>query len=216
MKDSPVPSPVILAEILRLQRWAGGDSVSAARTFGLMHGIESVIRLETESFGISEETQRKVEDILDDVENGKQSTDGMSLKDRLRDDGVRESDASTVMELCRLQSRFGEAIDKIIQNAGSVFAHLASSDLPEQGWYGALHYMELVDCSEGAPKKMHAIFAAAVPRVGEFVTPQGGSQMRVAAVEHVAITIGSREGLSQHCLIPHVCLLPIDKDDYEG
>lgn len=213
MKNSPIPAPIVLAEILRLQRWAGGDSVSAARTFGLMHGIESVIRLETESYGISEETQRKIEDILADIENDKQSTDGMSLKARFRDDGIRETDVSTVMELCRLQSRFGEAINKIIQDAGSLFSHLANSNLPEQGWFGALHYMELVDCTEGARKKLHAVFAPTVPRVGEIVMPENGSPMLVTTVEHRVVTLGRQEGQSQHCLVPYVCLEAISDDE---
>ena len=78
-----------------------------------MHGIESVIRQENESFGISEEkTYCKVEDLLENVDNDKQSTDGMAIKDRLRRDGVDETDAATIMELCRLESRFGPALEK--------------------------------------------------------------------------------------------------------
>jgi len=48
------------------------------RIFGLMHGFESVIRQESEGFGISEETQEKVEDLLDDVEAGTQSADAQA------------------------------------------------------------------------------------------------------------------------------------------
>ncbi|QDU95176.1 hypothetical protein Pla8534_29880 [Lignipirellula cremea] len=96
----------ILAELLRLHRWAGGDSTSAARVFGLMHGFETALRQESESFGISEETQDLVEDMLDDVENGKQSADGPSIKSRLHAAGVGEVDAGAVMRLCLLQSQF--------------------------------------------------------------------------------------------------------------
>lgn len=215
MTDSPIPSPLLLAEILRLQRWAGGDNKLAARTFGLMHGFESVIREENESFGISEETQDKVEDLLADIQSGKLSTGGMTIKDRLRDVGVNEDDAAIVIELCRLQGRFLDGIDKLIQGSGSVFGYLAATTLPEQGWYGALHYMELVDCSEGARKKLHSVCAPAVPRVGEFVTPQGGSPMRVVAVDHVVMTLAGGAGRSQHCLIPYVCLEPISEGNEE-
>jgi len=202
----------ILAETLRLQRWAGGESVSADRIFGLMHGFESVIRQEAEGFGISEDTQEKVEDLLEDVEAGRQSTDGRSIKDRLHREKIDEIDAEKVMLLCRLQSRFTESIEKIAEGKGCVFPRLRRPRHPEQDWFGAIHYMELVDCSEGVRKKMHAVFAPVVPRVGEFVTPQSGSQMRVVAVEHVAITQGDSEGVSQPCLVPHVMLEPVDKD----
>ena len=153
LNDSSIPASVILAELLRLQRWAGGESVSAARIFGLMHGVESVVKSENASFGISEETQRKVEDVLDDVDRGKQSADGMSIKDRLRNEGVEETDAAKIMELCRLQSRFGPAIKKIVNGKGSVFSHLDNKRAPEQDWFGALHYMELVECLEDSRNK---------------------------------------------------------------
>ncbi|MBN2293316.1 MAG: hypothetical protein JXM70_12875 [Pirellulales bacterium] len=213
MDESQIPLLVILAELLRIQRWAGGDSVSAGRIFGLMHGIESVMRQENESFGISEETQRKIEDLLEDVDNDKQSTDGMAIKDRLRRDGVDETDAATIMELCRLQSRFGPAIDKVVNGKGSTFSHLDRSRSPEQDWFGSLHYMELIDCTEGARHKMYAVFAPTVPRVGEIVSPQKGSTMQVVGVDHVVIDQGRQQGLSQHYLVPHVLLEAIDDDE---
>ncbi len=215
MDGQPIPVPLLLAEVLRLQRWAGGEHVSADRIFGLMHGFESVIEQETESFGISEETQRKVEDLLEDVDFDRQSTMGMAIKDRLRSDGIKETDAGKVMQLCRLQSRFGPAIDKIIEGQGSVFASLGRRRLPEQDWFGALHYMELVDCTEGARNKMYAVFAPAVPRVGEILTPQQGSNMRVVGVDHLVINQGEQEGLSQHCLVPHVLLEAIEDGEAE-
>lgn len=202
----------ILAEILRLQRWAGGESVSADRIFGLMHGFESIIREESEGFGITQETQEKVEDLLEDVEADKQSTDGSAIKDRLHRNDIDEIDAENVMLLCRLQSRFIEGIEKISQGRGCVFPRLYGPRLPEQDWFGALHYMELVDCTEGVHKKMHAVFAPAVPRVGEFVTPENGSQMRVVAIDHVVITQGESEGMSQPTLVPHILLETIDDD----
>lgn len=213
MNQSPIPLAVILAEVLRIQSWAGGDTVSAERIFGLMHGIESVIRQETESFGISEEIQRKVEDMLEDIEYGKQSTDGLAIKDRLRSDDVDETDAATIMELCRLQSRFGPEIDRIIDGKGSAFKYLNRRRLPGQDWFGALHYMELVDGTDGARNKMYPVFAPTVPRVGEIVSPQQGSKMQVVQIEHVVIEQGLEMGVPQHYLVPHVWLEAIDNQE---
>lgn len=204
----------LLAEILRLQRWAGGDAVPADRIFGLMHGFETVLCQERAS-GISEETQGKVEDLLDDVEAGKQSVDGLSIKDRLRRDGVDETHAALVMQLCLLQSRFLDGIEKLVSGQGSVFAHLRGLRLPEMNWFGALHYMELVDCSEGVETKMHAVYAPCVPRIGEIVEPQRGSQMRVVDVRHVVVQQGQSEGVSQAMLVPHVLLEAIDQAEHE-
>lgn len=214
--DERIPMPQVLAEVLRLQRWAGGEHVGADRIFGLMHGFESVIRQERESYGISEETQEKVEDLLEDVENGKQSPDGPSIKDRLRREKIDETDALRVMELCRLQSRFNEGIEAIANAPGCIFAGLRMRRLPEQDWFGALHYMELVDCSAGERAKMHSVFAPSVPRVGEIVTPQRGTSMEVVDVEHVIISQGDDEGIKQHYLVPYVLLKSIEGDEDEA
>jgi hypothetical protein len=214
--EKAIPMPQILAEVLRLQRWAGGEHVSADRVFGLMHGFETVIRQEAESYGISEETQDKVEDLLEDVENGKQSPDGPSIKDRLWREKIDETDALRVMELCRLQSRFTEGIELIAKAPGCIFAGLNKPRLPEQDWFGALHYMELVDCSAGERAKMHSVFAPSVPRVGEMVTPQRGTVMEVVDVEHVIISQGDDEGIKQHYLVPHVILKSIEEEDGES
>jgi hypothetical protein len=216
MDKSRVPTCVILAEILRIQRWAGGDRVCAARIFGLMHGIESVVRQENDSFGISEEKQRKIEDLLEDIDSGRQSTDGMAINDRLRRDGVDTNEAATIMELCRLEGRFDGAIDSLIRGKGSAFRRLERSGLPEQDWFGALHYMELIDCTKGARKQMYAVFAPTVPRVGEIVTPQRGSTMQVVGVDHVVTDQATQLGLSQHCLVPHVLLEAIEEDEVQG
>jgi hypothetical protein len=98
-----------------------------------------------ECFGISGEIQEKVEDMLEDVEAGKQSTDGPSIKDRLRRENIDESDAQCVMILCQLQSRWLEGIEQVANGKGCVFHSLNRLRLPEQDWFGALHYMELVD-----------------------------------------------------------------------
>jgi hypothetical protein len=211
--EKGIPMPQVLAEVLRLQRWAGGEHVSADRVFGLMHGFETVIRQEAESYGISEETQDKVEDLLEDVENGKQSPDGPAIKDRLWREKIDETDAVRVMELCRLQSRFTEGIESIANAPGCIFAGLSKPRLPEQDWFGALHYMELVDCSAGERAKMHSVFAPSVPRVGEIVTPQRGTAMEVVDVEHVIINQGDDEGIKQHYLVPHVILRSIEEED---
>ena len=211
MNDDEIPKvdfrfAKLLAEVVRLQRWAGGDSIAADRIFGLLHGFESVYRQETEGFGISEEIQDKVEDILEEVEAGTQATDGMSIKGRLYEDGIDETVASNVMELCRLQSRFFDGVEAIINGEGSEFSYLAERRNPEQNWFGALHYMELYDCTEGERTKMHAVFAPAIPRVGEIVSPQRGSQMVVVGVEHVVMQIGQSEGISQPILVPYILL----------
>ncbi len=74
-------------------------------------------------------------------------------------------------------------------------------------------FQKVQDCTEGVQKKLHAVFAPTVPRVGELVTPQNGSQMRVAAVEHVAITQGRSEGVSQPYLVPYILLEGVDENE---
>ena len=83
MNDQAQWLSAILGELLRLQRWAGGEHVSADRLYGLANGIESVMREEAERETITEREQTLVEDMLDDVDKGKQSTDAKSIKDRL-------------------------------------------------------------------------------------------------------------------------------------
>ena len=214
--NEPIPIPRVLAELLRLQRWAGGDPVPADRIFGLLHGFETVIRQESKSFGISEKTQRKVEDMLQDVDSGAQATDGMALKHRMYDDGVDETDAADVLELCRLQGRWTDAIDAVVNGQGSTFSGLSVRRQPEQDWFGSLHYIELVDCTDGVRNPMHAVFAPAIPRVGEIITPQRGSTMEVVGVEHLVADQGKDEGIRQHILIPHVLLQMLDDPDGEA
>ena len=203
----------LLAELLRLQRWAGGESVSADRIFGLLHGFESVLSEEKESFGVSREAEEAIEDLLDDVEAGKQSTDGRSIKDRLRSEGVDELVALKVMKFCTLSGRFTDGILKVAQGRGGFGSTLKSVRQPEQDWLGALHYMELVDTTEGVRKPLHGVFAPAIPRVGEFVTPQRGSQMVVVAIEHQVTILGEDEGINQPTMIPYVILEAADGED---
>lgn len=213
MEESELQLARMLAEVLRLQRWAGGESVSAGRIFGLMHGFETTLRLESESHGISEEIQRKVEDILDDVEAGKQSSNWMSIKDRLHGEHISESDAILVMKLCCLESRFGNAVRMIADGEGFTHSPLGKQRLPEQDWFGALYYMELVDCTDGAHKKLHSVFAPGIPRVGELVTPENGSKMRVVEVEHLATKQGDQEGVDMVYLTPYIYLESVQDDD---
>ncbi len=182
-----IPAEVVLAEILRLQRWAGGDSALAARMHGLLNGFETIIRQENESFGVSEEIQEKVEDIIDEVERGEQSADGWHIKQRLLRDDIDETVASKVIKQCMLEGRFGDGIEKLISDS-SHFSHLKSEYVEELQWTGALHYIELVDTTENSHKKLHGCFAPGVPRVGDVITPENGEPMVVTEVEWQAYT----------------------------
>lgn len=199
----------ILAEVLRIQRWAGGDSVSAARIFGLMNGFESTLRREAERGVITEATQEKVEDILEEIEGGEQSPTWMWVKGRLHSAGIDESDARAVMELCRLEGRFVDALDQIHKATGGHEGH--APDLPEHQWFGSLHYVELVDFSGDNRKPLHAVFAPSVPAVGDSITPQGGETMVVVDVDHVVISQGEEGEKVVHYLVPHVLLKPLQE-----
>jgi hypothetical protein len=204
----------LLAEILRLQRWAGGTAIDSARLFGLLHGFETALRLEKEAAGISEAEQNEVEDLLTDVGSGKQSVDSLSIKDRLHGAGVDESKAIDVMQLCLLQSRFSEEIAKIADGAAGHFRLLNRKDTaPESQWFGALHCVELVDCSAGERAKLHAVCSPCVPRVGELIRPEGGKLMKVVNVEHLVVTTEDSQGCSQRLLVPHVFLESIETNE---
>lgn len=197
-KDSKAIAPsILLAEVLRLQRWAGGESVSAARIFGLLNGFESVIDEETESFGVSRKTQSAAEDIMDELDSGKPVT-GMELKDRIRQAGIDETDFDRVVELCRLEERFPDAL-KALDDAGLCGAETP----PEQEWLGSLHYMEL-HLTSGGIGKQHSVFAATIPRVGEMVSAfdenDRSIELRVVEVTHVL----SDQPNGMQILIPHV------------
>ena len=213
MENETVLIAKLLAEVLRLQRWAGGDSIPASRILGLLHGFETELRNECKSFGISEETQDKVEDLLEAVESGQQSPKSESIKSRLKAAQIKEADAIRVMELCWSQSRFTEGIEAIATAPRSRFRKLAKPRHSEQNWFGALHHMELVDCSAGKHAKMYAVLAPSVPCIGEIVTPQLGTQMKVIDVEHVVISQGDEEGITQRYLVPHILLESIEQSD---
>lgn len=213
MEDGAILIAKLLAEVLRLQRWAGGDSIPASRILGLLYGFETELRNECKSFGISEETQDKVEDLLEAVESGEQSPKSESIKSRLKAAQIKESDAVCVMELCWSQGRLTEGIEAIATAPRSRFRKLAKPRHSEQNWFGALHYMELVDCSAGKRAKPYAVFAPSVPCIGEVVTPQLGTSMKVVGVEHVVISQGDQEGITQRYLVPHILLESIDEED---
>lgn len=200
----------LLAEILRLQRWVGGDAVSPARIFGLMHGFESVLE-EDQGTGISRATQEKVEDLLAEVDKGGEAADGVRIKQRLREVEVDEADAGLVMQLCRLQDRFTDAVEKIARAPGSPFGSLLNWRSAERSWNGALHYLELCDATEGARKKLHAAFSPCIPRVGDIVEPERGSRMKVVAVEHVVAHQTYTAGGPDVLLTPYIVLQPIEK-----
>lgn len=211
MNDPSLMVSRLFAEVLRLQHWAGGSEELPARIFGLMHGFESVID-QVCTPGISRSVQDKVEDLLQDVEDGKQPTDGMQIKMRLERDGISEVQASAVMRLCELQSCFGDAIEQIVAASG-LFRSLNRIGSEEDGWFGALHYIEIRDRTEDGAGRSHAAFVPTVPRVGELVEPQAGSVMRVVEVRYVAAPREDSEKGPRVLLIPHVTVEPVEDTD---
>ena len=202
----------VLGEVLLLQRWAGGTAIPADRVFGLRTGFESVLEAELEHRGISREVQDRVEDLLQEIDQETHSTSPIAIKDWLRRERIDETIAGDVMQLCRLQSRFPDVIDQIIKEPGSPFSYLRKRELlPNSQWFGSLHFVELVDASGESEKKLHGVFAPSVPRIGEFIEPQGGQLMKVVDVGHVAITMDD-SGNSYPVLVPHVYLEPIEDD----
>ena len=206
----------VLAELLRLQRWAGGDlAVPASRIYGLANGFESALEDERER-GISRETERAVAAMLEEVEAEKQPADGSAIQERLRNDGVNEADAARVMTLYSLQERYTDGIARIASAAGSAFSGLTPAEPQTHGWAGALHYIELVEQKEGERDHWHAVMAPSVPQVGELVRPERGTPMEVIAVEHQITTRGAEGERSQPVLVPFVILKSLgDGEDEE-
>ncbi len=182
-----------LSDILHLHRWMGGEQVGLATIFGLANGVESVIK-ESLPHGISDKTQEKIEDVLQDVLNGTQSPDSLAIKDRLRRDGIDDGDAITIMQLCVLQSRFTPEIKRIAES-GSAFSSVFGDRTKTADWDGAKIYMELVvDLDLGEQKsKMISTFAPCLPRIGEtidlsdlFGKKAGSMWMEVVGIEYSA------------------------------
>jgi len=193
----------LLAEVLLLQRLAAVDEVPASRVYGLMHGFESAIKAEV-PLPVTEDEQDKVEQMLEDIEYKKQKSDGLSLKDRMRDDDVDEGVAHRVMEHAAAAGRFVKEVKKALGHE--------PARSPERDWRGQMIYMELIDVSGETHKKLNAVWGPAIPRIGEFVTPMAGSRMRVVDVEHLIVMLSKSEGQPFPCLAPHIYLQPIEDE----
>ena len=181
-----------LSDVLHLHRWMGGDQVDLATIYGLANGIESIVK-ESVPRGISRKTQDKIEDILQDVDEGNQPPDSLAMKGRFHRDRICEDDAIAVMRLCILQSRFTNVIKKIAESDGSVFSSVFGHRTETSDWDGAKIYMELVvDLGKKKPE-MFSTFAPCVPRVGEtidlsdlFEKKAGSMWMEVVGIEYGA------------------------------
>jgi len=204
-----------LSDILHLHRWMGGDQIDLATIYGLANGVESVISENVPS-GISRKTQDKIEDVLEDVDDGKQSPESLAMKSRFHCEGISESDAKIVMRLCILQSRFTDAIKKIAESPGSVFCTVFGKKTTTSDWDGAKIYMELV-VDLGKPKpEMLSVFAPCLPRVGEsidlsdiFDKKAGSMYMEVVSIEYGAHRIDDPlDKNPMPKLIPYVILEP--------
>ena len=194
----------LLGELLRLQKWAGGDAIRSDRLFGLLHGFESVLDEECHD-RISRETQEAVEDLLEAIDRGDISPEGLSLKSKLREIKVSDEDAQLVVHLCNLQGRHADSIKKITSAKGAFLRPYGAYDEPSL-WDAALHYMELVDSTTGARTKMHAVLGPCVPRVSEYIEPENGPLMKVIAVTHVVQRNKEIDGRQQPVLVPHLVL----------
>lgn len=205
----------VLAEVLMLHRWAGEGPGSLARIYGLSHGVESVIEEEKQRC-ISEGTQDKIEDMLEDVEQGKQSANGTAIKDRLRREGIDERDARVIMRLCALQGRFGEGVEKIASGGGSAFSSLLSDRSSCADWSGAIHQVELIDESENT--KSFVVSTPFIPRVGEVIETHKGSPMVVTDVSYFVLPV--EDNLAgrhpQRTLQPQVMMRPLEATEESG
>lgn len=208
MKPSDLKSAALLAEVLRIHRWAGSNEATAAKVFGLLHGIETVINPDdAEPMGISRETQDKFDDILDEIESTSQPANGMSLKARLRSDGIDEVDAKTLLDYYRLSGKFAEAIDMIAQADGSIYtSRTVNSD--ERNWRGGLNYFEICyDLPDGTHKTI-GVFSPTVPRIGETVNLRDQQAMRVVDVVYLLCDDDEPTNGSTQYLLAHVIVEP--------
>lgn len=196
----------ILGELLELHAWAGStNSVSPARIYGLLNGFESVLEEERQQ-GISNETQEAVDEWLESIEAHDGELTGLHINDGLRRRGIDENDARRVLEWSLLANHYTDTIERIKAAPGSPFHAIGKhAVMRNAAWYGALHYMELVDTTT---KRKWAVFAPAVPRVGEVVTPERGQTMVVQDVEYLAVPDDRQQQISRTLLIPYVSLAP--------
>ncbi|AMV33759.1 hypothetical protein VN12_16640 [Pirellula sp. SH-Sr6A] len=197
----------LLAEILRLRRWASGNPQLLARAFALESGFESAFSSEEYEFSVSIDQQEAVEDFLDAIDKDPNEPNSMYVKDELRRLGLDESVAWAVLELCLLEGRFVTAIRKLTE-PGMPFHGLKGGIENGSDWLGALHYLELFDGTPETHKKLHACFSPAVPRVGERIVPRNGSAMRVVDVEYQVVKEGSGNIKGMTILMPCVYLEP--------
>ena len=138
----------------------------------------------------------------------------MSIKDWLASEKIEEEVAYNIFRLCQLQERFPDAIERIANGKGASFQGLKELErLPNSDWFGSLHYLELVDGSGEAEKKLYAVFSPCVPRVGEFVDPEGGQSMEVAEVSYQVVTFGG--DTSRRILVPFVYLEAVNEVEGE-
>jgi hypothetical protein len=200
----------LLSEVLLLHRWAGGEQVSLARIHGLANNVESVLKAEERDHLITEEVQEKVEDILEDVEAGQQDTSGMAIKDRLREEDIDEMDAKTIMRQCILESRFNEGVEAIASGEGSVFSTLLDKRTRNVDWFGALHYLEIID--ESGHTKQLSVFSPCVPRIGEVIETHKGTPMIVTDVSYYVQNVEDPldGGHPQRILVPTIMARPLE------
>jgi hypothetical protein len=212
-----------LAEVLRLQRWAGGECADglSARLFGLLHGFETILNEEIgeeetgRELGISNKVQTQVEEVLDELDgrDGDAGDFTFTFKDRMHKLKIEETDADKVMQLCLLQDRFPEVIKKIRREAEK---SLGGERSIESQWFGSLHYLELIDVTEGVEKKMYAVMSPCVPRIGETMEPEAGSLMKVVHVRYCVSRQMDSQGCAEAILVPYVLLEPVQQDDEDA
>ena len=207
-----------LSDILHLHRWMGDDQVDLATIYGLANGVESVVK-ESIPQCISRKTQDKIEDILQEVDEEKQSPEYLELKTRFHSDRISEDDARTIMRLCILQGRFTNVIKNIAESRGSLFRTVLGERTKTSDWDGAKIYMELVvDLGKQKPE-MIATFAPCIPRIGETIDlcdifeedkkEAGSMWMEVVGIEYGAHRL--EDPLDNHPmakLIPYIILKP--------
>ena len=121
-KETKIFFGKILGEIYRLQKsfsFRGvTDSVSNARIYGLLNGIEREINSEIQEIGfISEEKVLAVESILIEYiedENKLKTFKGyQNLEDKFKQKNIEKSVAITILKYLYTQSRFSPIIERL-------------------------------------------------------------------------------------------------------
>ena len=121
-KETKIFFGKILGEIYRLQKSflfrSVTYSVSNARLYGLLNGIEREINLEAQEIGfISEEKVLAVESILIEYlknENKLKNFKGyQDLEEQFKQNNIEKNAAITILKYLYTQSRFSELIEKL-------------------------------------------------------------------------------------------------------